>query len=79
LGVMSQQIKIGSYGYRYQCNTSSRMDLNYLQGVDGAIGRCFALITEDCERTFAISEGQMNQVRPESIPEAIFESASALV
>lgn len=45
------------------------MDLNYLQGVDGAIGRCFALITEDGERTFAISEGQMNQLRPDSIPE----------
>ncbi|BCK02859.1 MULTISPECIES: inosine/guanosine kinase [Vibrio] len=79
LGVMSQDIKIGSYGYRYLCNTSSRMDLNYLQGVDGAIGRCFALITEDGERTFAISEGQMNQLRPDSIPEKIFASASALV
>lgn len=76
---MSQDIKIGSYGYRYLCNTSSRMDLNYLQGVDGAIGRCFALITEDGERTFAISEGQMNQLRPDNIPEKIFKSASALV
>ncbi|TOO27586.1 inosine/guanosine kinase, partial [Vibrio parahaemolyticus] len=71
--------KIGSYGYRYLCNTSSRMDLNYLQGVDGAIGRCFALITEDGERTFAISEGQMNQLHPDSIPEKIFKNASALV
>ncbi|MCL9782344.1 inosine/guanosine kinase [Vibrio sp. S4M6] len=79
LGVMSQDIKIGSYGYRYLCNTSSRMDLNYLQGVDGPIGRCFTLITEDGERTFAISEGQMNQLRPESIHESIFENASALV
>ncbi|MFV0448993.1 MAG: inosine/guanosine kinase [Vibrio sp.] len=79
LGVMSQDIKIGSYGYRYLCNTSSRMDLNYLQGVDGAIGRCFALITEDGERTFAISEGQMNRLHPDSIPEKIFKNASALV
>ncbi|GEM77124.1 inosine/guanosine kinase [Vibrio sagamiensis] len=79
LGVMSQDIKIGSYGYRYLCNTSSRMDLNYLQGVDGAIGRCFALITEDGERTFAISEGQMNQLSADSIPEHIFPNASSLV
>lgn len=79
LGVMSQDIKVGGYGYRYLCNTSSRMDLNYLQPVDGAIGRCFTLITEDGERTFAISEGQMNQLRPESIPEKIFKNASALV
>lgn len=79
LGVMSADIKIGSYGFRYLCNTSSRMDLNYLQGVDGAIGRCFTLISDDGERTFAISEGQMNQLRPDSIPEAIFKGASALV
>lgn len=79
LGVMSQDIKIGSYGYRYLCNTSSRMDLNYLQGVNGSIGRCFALITEDGERTFAISEGQMNQLHADNIPEKIFETASALV
>ncbi len=79
LGVMSQDIKIGSYGYRYLCNTSSRMDLNHLQGVDGAIGRCFALITDDGERTFAISEGKMNQLNPENIPESIFYKASALV
>lgn len=79
LGVMSNSIEIGSYGYRYLCNTSSRMDLNYLQGVEGSVGRCFALISEDGERTFAISEGQMNQLHPESIPEAIFKNASALV
>lgn len=79
LGVMSKDIQIGSYSYRYLCNTSSRMDLNYLQPVDGAIGRCFALISENGERSFAISEGQMNQLRAESIPESIFENASALV
>ncbi len=79
LGVMSEDIKIGSYGYQYLCNTSSRVDLNYLQGVAGAIGRCFALITDDGERTFAISEGQMNQLQPQSIPENIFKTASALV
>ncbi len=79
LGVMSEDIKIGSYGYRYLCNTSSRVDLNYLQGVKGPIGRCFTLISENGERTFAINEGRMNQLSSENIPEAIFESASALV
>ncbi|SJN54486.1 Inosine-guanosine kinase [Vibrio ruber DSM 16370] len=79
LGVMCKNIEIGSYGYRYLCNTSSRVDLNHLQGIDGAIGRCFTLITSSGERTFAISEGQMNQLHPENIPEHIFQSASALV
>ncbi|UJF18759.1 inosine/guanosine kinase [Vibrio sp. SS-MA-C1-2] len=79
LGVMSKDIKIGSYSYRYLCNTSSRVDLNYLQPVSGPIGRCFALITEDGERTFAINEGKMNQLQPKSIPEEVFKKASALV
>lgn len=55
LGTMCNNIQIGSYAYYYLCNTSSRMDLNYLQGVDGPIGRCFTLISENGERTFAIS------------------------
>ncbi|UTM58238.1 inosine/guanosine kinase [Photobacterium sp. CCB-ST2H9] len=79
LGVMSQDIQIGSYAYRYLVNTSSRMDLNHLQPVDGPIGRCFALITPDGERTFAINEGRMNQLEPDNISESIFERASALV
>ncbi|MDX1303195.1 inosine/guanosine kinase [Photobacterium sp.] len=79
LGVMSKDIEIGSYAYRYLCNTSSRMDMNYLQAVDGAIGRCFALISKDGERTFAINEGRMNQLHPDSISEDIFKRASALV
>ena len=59
--------------------TSSRVSLDHLQPVDGPIGRCFALITPDGERTFAISAGHMNDLAPESVPEAVFDSASALV
>lgn len=79
LGVMCRNVQIGSYAYRYLCNTSSRTDLNYLQGVDGAIGRCFTLIAENGERTFAISPGLMNQLKKESIPEEVIAGASALV
>ncbi|NIF23339.1 inosine/guanosine kinase [Candidatus Pantoea multigeneris] len=79
LGVMCNNIQIGGYAYRYLCNTSSRMDLNYLQGVDGAIGRCFTLIGEHGERTFAISPAQMNQLSASSIPEAVIAESSALV
>ncbi|GLR10125.1 inosine/guanosine kinase [Mixta theicola] len=79
LGVMCNNVQIGGYAYRYLCNTSSRTDLNYLQGVDGAIGRCFTLISDNGERTFAISPGMMNQLRAESIPEEVIAGASALV
>lgn len=79
LGVMSEDIRIGSYAYRYLCNCSSRVSLEHLQPVAGPIGRCFALITPDGERTFAVSAGQMNQLRAESVPAHIFEKASTLV
>lgn len=79
LGVMSEVIRVGTSGYRYLSNTSSRVNLDHLQPVAGAIGRCFALVTPDGERTFAIAAGKMNGLRPESIPESVFENAAALV
>ncbi|MFT3694085.1 MAG: inosine/guanosine kinase [Kofleriaceae bacterium] len=79
LGVMSENIRLGTSGYRYLSNTSSQVSLDHLQPVDGPIGRCFALVTPDGERTFAISEGKMNGLRPESIPAEIFPDATALV
>jgi len=78
-GVMSKNIQVGDYSYRYLCNTSSKVDLTCLQPVDGALGRCFALITDDGERTFGISPGHMNQLGPEFINETIIAQSSALV
>ncbi|SHH26644.1 inosine/guanosine kinase [Ferrimonas marina] len=78
-GVMSRNIQIGSYAYRYLCNTSSRVDLNQLQPVDGPIGRCFTLITECGERTFAISKGSMDKLEPEFIDQKLVQTGSALV
>ncbi len=79
LGVMSKEIRIATSAYRYLSYTSSRVNLDYLQPVDGPIGRCFALITPDGERTFGINEGCMNQLRPQSIPRDIFSNASCLL
>lgn len=79
LGVICNNIQIGDYAYRYLCNTSSRMDLNYMQGVNGPIGRCYTLINSAGERTFAINPGDINQLRPESIPEDVIAGASALL
>ncbi|QFI55055.1 inosine/guanosine kinase [Aeromonas simiae] len=79
LGVMSQDIRIGSYAYRYLCNTSSRVNLDYLQPVAGPIGRCFTFITEGGERSFGINAGKMDHLDVAHIPEAIIKEASALV
>ncbi|PKG56361.1 inosine/guanosine kinase [Shewanella sp. Choline-02u-19] len=78
-GVMSQNIEIGSYAYRYLCNTSSKVDLNQLQPVAGPIGRCFTLISECGERTFAISKGSMDKLTPEYIDRDIVQGGSALI
>ncbi|WP_119976930.1 inosine/guanosine kinase [Shewanella algidipiscicola] len=78
-GVMSNNIEVGSYAYRYLCNTSSKVDLNYLQPVDGPIGRCFTLISACGERTFAISKGAMDKLTPEFIDKEVVQSSSALV
>lgn len=77
-GVMSQNICVGDASYRYLCNTSSRVDLTYLQPVNGAIGRCFALITQEGERTFGISPGKMNELHPDFICEKVIAASSAL-
>ena len=79
LGVMSENIHVGDYAYRFISNTSSRVDLNYLQPVDGPIGRCFTLIDDTGERTFGINAGLINRLRPESIDESLISGASALV
>ncbi|WP_026973288.1 inosine/guanosine kinase [Aliagarivorans marinus] len=78
-GVMSENIQVGGYAYRYLCNTSSRVDLNQLQAVDGPIGRCFTLISGCGERTFAISKGAMDKLKPEAIDKALVQEGSALV
>jgi inosine kinase len=78
-GVMSQNIEVGSYAYRYLCHTSSKVDLNYLQPVDGPIGRCFTLISACGERTFAISKGAMDRLTPEYIDKEVVQGSSALV
>ena len=78
-GVMSKNIEVGSYAYRYLCNTSSKVDLNYLEPVDGPIGRCFTLISNNGERTFAISKGAMDKLTPEYIDKEVVQNSSALV
>jgi inosine kinase len=79
LGVMSKNIHVGDYAYRFISNTSSRVDLNYLQPVDGPIGRCFTLIDDHGERTFGINAGLINRLHPDSIDESLITGASALV
>lgn len=79
LGVMSANITLGSPAYHYICHTSSKVDMNHLQGVAGDIGRGITLITPDGERTFAIAPGDMDELDAAHIPENIIAGSAALV
>jgi inosine kinase len=79
LGVMSANIKLGSPAYHYLCHTSSKVDMNHLQGVPGDIGRGITMITPDGERTFVIDPGAMDELAPEYMPEDLIAGAAAIV
>lgn len=79
LGVMSANIQLGSPAYHYLCHTSSKVDMNHLQGVPGDIGRGITMITPDGERTFVIDPGEMDALTPAYIPEDIIAKAAAVV
>jgi len=78
-GVISDPIRAKGYAYKYLCNTSSKVDLDILQPVAGPIGRCFTLISEDGERTFAFNSGMSNALTSGSIDRDVVNGASALI
>lgn len=79
LGAISRNITVGDYAFKYIRNTSSKVDLSWLQPSDNAMGRAMCFVTPDGERTFGISKGCMNDLAPEFIPAEVVEKASALL
>ena len=79
LGTINKNIDLGDYSFKYICNTSSKVNLSYLQPSPRPMGRALCFITPDGERTFAISKGCMNDLSPEFIPQEIIEKSAALL
>ena len=79
LGAISKNITLGDYAFKYIRDTSSKVDLSYLQPSENPMGRAMCFVTPDGERTFGISKGCMNDLIPEFIPGEIIEKASALL
>lgn len=79
LGVMSANIALGSPAYHYVCHTSSKVDMNHLQGVAGDIGRGITMITPDGERTFVIDPSDMDELSQDYIPTDIIAGSAAFV
>lgn len=79
LGTINKNIEVGDYAYKYICNTSSKVNLTFLQPCSRPMGRALCFVSPDSERTFAISKGCMNDLSPEYLPEEVIERASALL
>lgn len=79
LGAINKMIQVGDYAFKYLCNTSSKVNLSYLQPSEKPMGRALTFVTKDAERTFAISKGCMNSLREESLPVDVIEGAAALL
>ncbi len=79
LGTINKNIEVGDYAYKYICNTSSKVNLSYLQPCARPMGRALCFVAPDGERTFAISKGCMNDLSSEYLPTEVIERASALL
>jgi inosine kinase len=79
LGTINKNIELGDYAFKYICNTSSKVNLTYLQPSPRPMGRALCFVSPDSERTFAISKGCMNDLSPEFIPADVIERSAALL
>lgn len=79
LGTINKNIELGDYAFKYICNTSSKVNLTYLQPCPRPMGRALCFVSPDRDRTFAISKGCMNDLSPEFIPVDVIEKAAALL
>lgn len=79
IGTINKNIEVGDYAFKYICNTSSKVNLTYLQPCPRPMGRALCFVSPDLERTFAISKGCMNDLSPEFIPVDVIEKSAALL
>jgi inosine kinase len=79
LGTINKNIELGDYAFKYICNTSSKVNLSYLQPCPRPMGRALCFVTPDRERTFAISKGCMNDLSPDYIPVDLIQKSAALL
>lgn len=79
LGTINKNIELGDYAFKYICNTSSKVNLSYLQPCPKPMGRALCFVSPDSERTFAISKGCMNDLSPEYLPTEVIERSAAIL
>jgi inosine kinase len=75
----TKNIELGDYAFKYICNTSSKVNMSYLQPCPKPMGRALCFVSPDSERTFAISKGCMNDLSPEYLPVEVIERSAAML
>lgn len=79
LGTINKNIQVGDYAYQYLCKTSANVNLSHLQPCDNPMGRALCFVSEDGERTFAVSKGCMDELDEEFIPNDLIANAALLL
>ena len=79
LGCINENIKVGDYSFQYIRQTSSKVNMQYLQAAEKPIARALCFITPDFERTFAISKGCMNDYEAKDLPLEKISKASLIL
>jgi len=79
LGTINKNIEVGDYAFKYICNTSSKVNLTYLQPCPRPMGRALCFVSPDGERTFAISKGCMNDLDSDFLPAEVIEKSAGLL
>ena len=79
LGTINKNIEVGDYAFKYICNTSSKVNLTYLQPCPRPMGRALCFVSPDGERTFVISKGCMNDLSPDFLPVEVIEKSAGLL
>lgn len=79
LGCINKLIEVGDYSFSYICATNANVKLNHIQPKAKPLARALCLVTEDGERTFAISRGCMDELDINLIPRELIHHTSMIL
>ncbi len=79
LGAIVDPIPLHGAAFEFVAQTPKGMDLSQLVAEAGEVGLAITLISEDGERTFAVSPGVSNSYGPEHIHPGLVQGAGAVV
>jgi inosine kinase len=79
LGMISENIRLSDYAFRYVRTTSPLVILDHMQSAPGPIGRAITFVSSDGERSFAIASGIANLYPASALPLDLIRRSSCAV